>query len=197
MNKNEITELALQNQQKARKVIADSKVVEIWQSSGAKINLVGSLRTGLLMKHRDIDFHIYSPKLEIPDSFKAMTKLAENPRIKKIEYANLLDDADTCLEWHAWYEDDEKQLWQLDMMHIVKGSTYDGYFENVADRIAAIITQEQRDTVLELKYLTPDDVKIAGIVYYLAVMRDGIKNYNEFMEWREHTETNGIIEWCP
>ena len=50
----------------------------------AEINLVGSLRTGLLMKHRDIDFHIYSSPLNLADSFLAMARLAENPSIKRI-----------------------------------------------------------------------------------------------------------------
>ena len=59
-----IFEIAAANQQRAREVIRDSRLEEAWRSVGAEPNLVGSLRTGLLMKHRDIDFHIYSsPKI--------------------------------------------------------------------------------------------------------------------------------------
>lgn len=94
-----------------------------------KINLVGSLRTGLLMKHRDIDFHIYSSALNLTDSFQAMARLAENPSIKRIECANLLHTAEACIEWHAWYQNEENELWQMDMIHIREGSRYDGYFE--------------------------------------------------------------------
>jgi hypothetical protein len=39
----------------------------------------------------------------------------------------------------------------------MKGSRFDGYFENVAERIKAVLTPEKRRTVLELKYLTPDN----------------------------------------
>lgn len=55
-----ILELAKRNQQKAWEIIEDTRIVRIWEGMGAKVNLVGSLRTGLLMKHRDIDFHIYT-----------------------------------------------------------------------------------------------------------------------------------------
>ena len=56
-----ILELAKRNQQKAWEIIEDTRIVRIWEGIGAKVNLVGSLRTGLLMKHRDIDFHFILP----------------------------------------------------------------------------------------------------------------------------------------
>ena len=51
----DILDLARRNQQKARKIIEDTKIIPIWESIGARVNLVGSLSTGLLMKHLDID----------------------------------------------------------------------------------------------------------------------------------------------
>ena len=80
-----IFELAKRNQQKAWEIIEDTRIVRIWEGIGAKVNLVGSLRTGLLMKHRDIDFHIYTSPLDLSASFRAMAELAENTSIKKIE----------------------------------------------------------------------------------------------------------------
>ena len=91
---NDILEIAAANQQRAREVIRDIGLEAAWRAAGAEPNLVGSLRTGLLMKHRDIDFHIYSPSLNIADSFAAMTRIAANPRIRRIEYGNLLDAPD-------------------------------------------------------------------------------------------------------
>lgn len=99
-----IFDIAKQNQEKAWQVIKNTNIIQIWEDAGAKINLVGSLRTGLLMKHRDIDFHIYSSPLNLTDSFQAMARLAENPSIKRIECANLLHTAEACIEWHAWYQ---------------------------------------------------------------------------------------------
>ena len=193
----QIAAIAAANQQRAREIIRDSRLYEIWNSVGAEVHSVGSLPTGLLMKHRDIDFHIYSERLSVADSFAAMAALAENPRIRRIEYVNLLDAEDHCLEWHAWYEDNDGELWQLDMMHIVKGSRYDGYFEKVAERIAAVLTDETRDAILRLKYDTPDQVKIMGIEYYQAVLRDGVRTYAQFEAWRAANPVTGIIEWMP
>lgn len=161
------------------------------------MNLVGSLKTGLLVKHRDIDLHVYSAPLSLPDSFIAIAKLAQNPRIKRIEYVNLIDTEEKCIEWHAWYEDTENNLWQMDMIHILKGSAYDGYFEKVAERISAVLTEETRQTILRLKYETPDAEKIMGIEYYQAVIRDDVRTYSEFTRWRQKHPVTGVIKWMP
>ena len=192
-----ILELAKRNQQKAWEIIEDTRIVRIWEGIGAKVNLVGSLRTGLLMKHRDIDFHIYTSPLDLSASFRAMAELAENMSIKKIEYTNLLHTAEACIEWHAWYQDMEGELWQMDMIHIQEGSRYDGYFERVAERISAVLTDEMRLAILKLKYETPDTEKIMGVEYYQAVIQDGVRSYPEFEEWRRLHPAVGVVEWVP
>ena len=192
-----IFELAKRNQQKAWEIIEDTRIVRIWEGIGAKVNLVGSLRTGLLMKHRDIDFHIYTSPLDLSASFRAMAELAENTSVKKIEYTNLLHTAEACLEWHAWYQDMEGELWQMDMIHIQEGSRYDGYFERVAERISAVLTDEMRLAILKLKYETPDTEKIMGVEYYQAVIQDGVRSYPEFEEWRRLHPAVGVVEWVP
>ena len=184
-------------QKEAFRVIAECRVRECWQGIGAQINLVGSLKTGLLMKHLDIDFHIYTPELNVADSFRAMAGIAQNARIRRIEYADLRAAEDNCLEWHAWYETSGGRLWQIDMMHIARGSVYDGYFEETAERILAVMTAEQKKTILELKWQTPDAVKIPGIEYYMAVIRDGVKDYRQFEMWRKQNPQEGIIAWRP
>lgn len=192
-----ILELAKRNQQKAWEIIEDTRIVRIWEGIGAKVNLVGSLRTGLLMKHRDIDFHIYTSPLDLSASFRAMAELAENTSVKKIEYTNLLHTEEACIEWHAWYQDMEGELWQMDMIHIQEGSRYDGYFERVAERISAVLTDEMRLAILKLKYETPDTEKIMGVEYYQAVIQDGVRSYPEFEEWRRLHPAVGVVEWMP
>lgn len=192
-----ILELAKRNQQKAWEIIEDTRIVRIWEGMGAKVNLVGSLRTGLLMKHRDIDFHIYTSPLDLSASFRAMAELAENTSVKKIEYTNLLHTVEACIEWHAWYQDMEGELWQMDMIHIQEGSRYDGYFERVAERISAVLTDEMRLAILKLKYETPDTEKIMGVEYYQAVIQDGVRSYPEFEEWRRLHPAVGVVEWVP
>ena len=192
-----ILELAKRNQQKAWEIIEDTRIVRIWEGIGAKVNLLGTLRTGLLMKHRDIDFHIYTSPLDLSASFRAMAELAENTSVKKIEYTNLLHTAEACIEWHAWYQDMEGELWQMDMIHIQEGSRYDGYFERVAERISAVLTDEMRLAILKLKYETPDTEKIMGVEYYQAVIQDGVRSYPEFEEWRRLHPAVGVVEWMP
>lgn len=192
-----ILDIARLNQQKAWKIVENSGIIQAWESIGAEVNLVGSLRTGLLMKHRDIDFHIYSSLLSLSGSFQAMAKLAENPFIRKIECVNLLHTIEECVEWHAWYQESDDELWQIDMIHIRKGSRYDGYFEKVAERIGQLLTDETRLAILQLKYETPETEKIIGVEYYQAVIRDGIRNYADFQEWRKQHPVTGVVEWMP
>ena len=192
-----IEEIARRNRLRAQEVIRDSQLVEIWRSVGAEAHPVGSLRSGLLMKHRDIDYHIYSSPLRLEDSFAAMARLAADPAVGRIECRNLLSTDEACIEWHAMYRDHDGAEWQLDMIHIVRGSRYDGYFERVADRIAAVLTPETRHAILQLKYDTPDTEKIAGIEYYAAVLRDGVRTYDAFAEWRRSHPLTGVLEWMP
>ena len=192
-----LLELAKRNQDRAWEVIRQTDIINIWKSVGAEINLVGSLNMGLLMKHKDIDFHIYTSPFRISDSFQAMARLAENPLIKRIEYGNSLDTEERCVEWHAWFQDPDNELWQIDMIHIVKGSRYDGYFEKMAERITAVLTDETRQAILKLKYETPDTVKIMGVEYYQAVIQDGVRTYAELEDWKKQHPVTGVIEWIP
>lgn len=191
----EYEQLAAANTQKAFAIIEALRLKEIWQNAGAEINLVGSLQIGVLAKHRDIDFHIYTQKLNIKESFAVISQICSAPQIKKCEFANLADTEEACFEWHLWYEDDTANLWQIDLIQIKKGSSFDGYFENVASQIKQTMTPKQRRIILELKFTTPDDVKISGIEYYKAVIQDGIKDISSLLEWRKRKNFRGIIEW--
>lgn len=192
-----LIEIAQTNQQRAHEIIQELNLIPLWASINVEAHLVGSLRMGLLMKHLDIDLHLYSDPVSLADDFRIIARLAQNPRVKRIEYANLLDTEEACLEWHLHYEDPLNQMWQIDMIHILKGSRYDGYFEQMADRIVTALIDETRHTILQLKYETPESEKIMGIEYYQAVLRDGVKNYVEFETWRRQHPITGIITWMP
>lgn len=185
------------NQQKAWNIIEETHIIDLWKSIGAEIHLVGSLKSGLLMKHLDIDFHIYSDPINIQESFSVIAKLAENPAIKHLEYTNLLDTQEECIEWHAQYQDTDNRLWQLDMIHFRKGSFYEGYVEKVTDRIISVLTPQTREAILQLKYDIPDTEKVMGIEIYRAVLEGGIANYTDFIEWRKRHSFDGVLEWMP
>jgi len=188
---------AEKNTLRAREIISGLNIVAAWEAIGAEVRQVGSLAMGLMMKHRDIDFHIYTPVLDYAADFGVMAKIAGNESVKRVEYVDLTRTEEACIEWHAWIEDADGSVWQVDMIHILAGSRYDGYFEKMAERIAAVMTEEQRRTILRLKYDTPDTEKIMGVEYYQAVIRDGVATYSEFTKWREDNPVKGIVEWIP
>lgn len=97
----DILELASRNQQTAWEILERTGLISAWESIGGTVNLVGSLKTGLLMKSRDIDLHIYTDRLDVADSFSVMQKLAAALPLKEVLYGNLADTEEECLEWHA------------------------------------------------------------------------------------------------
>ncbi len=181
--------------QKAREIIDSLQLAEVWEQIGAKVNQVGSVKLGLLAKHRDIDFHIYTDELDVKESFGIMAALCAHPQVKKCEFTNLADTEENCFEWHIWYEDEMQALWQIDLIQIKRGTQYDGYFENVATQILNQMTPAQKETILKLKYETPDNTKISGIEYYKAVIQDNVHTYEELLNWRKSHSFAGIIEW--
>ncbi len=194
----DVFKIAATNQERAWKVIESTNIISIWKSIGAKINLVGSLKTGLLMDNLDIDFHIYTEPFSISDSFQAISLLAENIRIKKIEYANLLKEDDMCLEWHAFYEDEQNDIWQIDMIHISNESPYVGVFEEVANRVLNALTPEYKERILIIKNtLFKLNKKVPGIKVCMAVIEGKVKTYPEFVKYENQNKTNGIIIWKP
>ena len=191
-----IIDIANNNQKKAFSMIKELDIENVFKGVGARINLVGSLKMGLLMKNRDIDFHVYTPELNIEKSFSAISKIALNKKIQNITYTNLIDTDENCIEWHLFYKDkDDNEIWQIDIIHILEGSYYDGYFEKAADDIMNMLTEEKRNIILKLKYETPDNTKIMGIEYYKAVLQYNITNFEDFIKWRDKQLFNGIIEF--
>lgn len=186
---------AQKNEHHAHAVIRKSGIIPAWKNIGAEINLVGSLKIGTLGKHPDIDFHTYTPELDIRQSFAVMAQIAQNPQARRIEFVNLADTEECCFEWHIWFDDNNGTLWQIDIIQIKRGTKYDGYFEKQAEEIKAAMSEEMRQTIIRLKFETPDNFKIAGIEYYKAVIQDGITIFDDFLKWRKSHNFEGIITW--
>ena len=186
---------AQKNETHALAVIRKSGIIPAWKNIGAEINLVGSLKIGTLGKHPDIDFHTYTPELDIRQSFAVIAQIAQNPQARRIEFVNLADTEECCFEWHIWFDDNNGTLWQIDIIQIKRGTKYDGYFEKQAEEIKAAMSEEMRQTIIRLKFETPDNFKIAGIEYYKAVIQDGITSFDDFLKWRKSHNFEGIIKW--
>ena len=194
---NDIIALSEQMLRRAHCIVRRLGIEEAWKTIDAEPHLVGSVSMGLLMKHRDIDYHIYSPVLCIEESFAAVACIAAHDGVEQLSYANLIHTDEACIEWHISYRDEWDELWQIDMIHILRGSRYDGYFERQAARIVAALTPEQREAILRLKYETPAEAKIIGVEYYRAVIEGGVRDYAAFEAWRRQHPVTGIMEWMP
>ena len=194
---NDIIALSEQMLRRAHCIVRRLGIEEAWKTIDAEPHLVGSVSMGLLMKHRDIDYHIYSPVLCIEESFAAVACIAAHDGVEQLSYANLVHTDEACIEWHISYRDEWDELWQIDMIHILRGSRYDGYFERQAARIVAALTPERREAILRLKYETPAEAKIIGVEYYRAVIEGGVRDYAAFEAWRRQHPVTGIMEWMP
>ncbi len=193
----DILQLAQQNQRTAWNILEKTGVIQAWEKMGATVNLVGSLKSGLLMKSRDIDMHIYTDQLQISESFRVMQQLAERLPLTEIHYGNLIDTEEECIEWHAIYRHTDGNDWKFDMIHIRKGSKYDGTVEKVTEAIINHLTPDLRRTILQIKSEIPDGVPISGIEIYHAVFTGNVSNYEELEEWRRDHPLTNSLDWLP
>lgn len=196
MNHSEILSRAAAAEAAARRVLAESEIARVWEQAGCRVNLVGSLRMGLLAAHRDIDLHVYSSGVTTRGSFAIMASVAMNPNVLEIKCINGLHTDEHCVAWHVRYRAGDGSVWQFDIIHIEAGTTYDGYFERMADRIVAVMTPEQRQTILELKFAT-EGSDYHGVEYYEAVIADGVRTTAELASWVADHRLKTPYYWIP
>lgn len=188
---------AAANQKTARRVLAESGIAQAWKDAGCRVNLVGSLKMGLLASHRDIDLHVYSRHISTDSSFAIAAHIAACPNVTEIKCINGLHTDEHCIAWHFLYKDTEDHIWQFDVIHIEEGTAFDGYFEKMADRILAVMTPSQRETILRLKFETPAGTDYHGVEYYEAVIADGITTMPQFKQWIVAHRAKTPYYWIP
>ncbi len=183
----DLFELSEKRRQDALLVVHDSGVIEAWESV--------SVRSGLIMKNLDIDFHVYTDEPMVEKSFAAIGRLEQNPAIKDVLFKNFLDTEEECIEWHAWFDDPQEATWRLDMIHIRRGSAFDGTIERMTEAIMPRLTPSIRETILRIKYDAPDIVK--GIEVYYAVLELGLRTYDDFAAWKHANPNIDLLRWKP
>ena len=196
MNQQEVFDLAFVNQERARGVLVSSGIADVWERNGCRVNLVGSLRMGLLASHRDIDLHVYSKGITEEGSFAIAAQVARLPGVTEIRCINGLHTDEHCVAWHIFYRYDD-EVWQFDVIHIEEGTEYDGFFERMADRIVEVMTSGQKEIILRLKFEAPSGSDFHGVEYYEAVIADGISNMVEFEEWITDHRKKPMYYWIP
>lgn len=190
-----ILEEAQKNTQQAFGMLRQTRAVTAWDLQGAEVHLVGSLACGLYYNSRDLDLHVYTDPFSMEAGFAAMGMIAKQKGFQRLTCANLLDAADACMEWHAYFHDEQGKEWTLDMMHILRGSRYDGFFEKQAQSVKNMLTDDTRLAILHMKKDLPPAPHISGIWIYAAVLRDGIRTTEEFMKWYQKQNTRQILHW--
>lgn len=183
--------------EEARVIVEELDIEGHWRRAGAVIRAVGSFRTGLLVRHRDIDFHVYTPVLDLDLSFGVMAALARSPHLHSLRFINGSRTAERCLEWHAVWQRPGGAPWQIDIIHLELGSAFDGHFERFADRLCRRLDEEARDAILRLKYETPENEAIHGVEYYRAVLEGGVRTLEELRRWRAAHPLDGVDLWMP
>lgn len=191
-----LDELSSAKQKRAIEVLKASGIAEIWKQSGCRVNIVGSLRNGLLISHNDIDMHVYSSNITAEKSFAIAAKISMLSGVKEISCINGLNTDEVCISWHVKYHH-ESEDWKFDIIHIEEGSKYDGYFEKVADKIRELATDEQKDIILRMKLELSDDKNIIGADFYEAVIADDVKTIPELKEWVKVHRSKTPYYWMP
>lgn len=196
MDIQEIRALSEANSLRAARVLEASGIATVWREAGCRVNIVGSLRMGLMAAHRDIDLHVYSKNVTIDRSFAIASVIAASQDVSEVRCINGLHTDEHCVAWQFFYRH-EDEVWQIDVIHIEEGSRYDGYFEHMADRIAEVMTDEQRDTILRLKFETQLQCDYHGVEYYEAVIADGITAPDDFRDWVAVHREKPPHYWIP
>ena len=196
MNQEEINSLAAENQAQALKVYRESGIPQVWEKAGCRVNIIGSLKMGLLVTHNDIDLHVYSKNITEDSSFAIAAKMSALPGVIEMTSINGLHTDEHCIAWHIFYKFEE-DIWQIDVIHIEEGTEYDGFFERMADRITEVMTTYQKYRILKLKFETPSDKDYHGVEYYEAVIGYGISNMKDFEEWVTEHRKKPMYYWIP
>ena len=182
---------------RAEAFLRESHVLEAWESIGGKIRGVGSFRSDLMMKHRDIDLHIYTNDLDETRTRRALAPILASERTVGLEFINHADTEEHCLEWHLRRKDDAGEIWKIDMIQILSGTKYDGLIEDTTEAVIGALTPRLRKRILSLKNGCPDDWKICGLEYCKAVIADGVESWSQFLTWRENNPPDSWMNWRP
>ena len=117
MERIELQSRAKAAHRQALEVLRVSGIAQVWEQAGCRVNIVGSLRMGLMAKHRDIDLHVYSSGVTVEDSFAIAARIAADPRITEVKCINGLHTEESCVAWHLMF-DYGGEMWQVDVIHI-------------------------------------------------------------------------------
>ncbi len=191
----EILRRAEERQRRASDVIKTLGLIEKWSLYGKPV-IVGAVKTGLVVA-LDIDMEIYSDDPRIESGFKVMSELAVLPGVWKIRFSNELESPDQGLYWQIRYRDEIGDVWKVDSWLVAYDHPHAHWGEKFADTMQKVLTNQTRRAILEIKETLLGKPEVRGIDIYRAVLEDGVRSPDEFIQWMAEHKPSGIILWLP
>ena len=180
----------------AQDILTQLQLMERWSAFGNPV-LVGAAAYGLVVAP-DIDMEIYCDEPKIKDGFEVLLACALHPQVKKARFSNRLNEADMGLYWQLVYQHENGQEWKIDMWSMRHDHPGPTSASLVGPMIQAL-TDVTRRVILDLKEQKLHDpmLQCGSIHIYRAVLDDGVRNIEQFKNWLEHHQTEGLTTWKP
>ncbi len=155
-----------------------------------EVHTIGSFAYGLMVKP-DTDFLIYNERPEFESLLAIANTLMHSPGMGKVSVANHFAWPDMpgvpksmylCLKpnWH-------NVVWQIDI-HVMKRQDHQDS-DTFAIGWHKKLTEDQRDTILLLKYQLAEQKRYCMDFFsadiYRAVVKDNVRTISELEEWRK------------
>lgn len=153
-----------------------------------QFSLVGSIEYGL-MTWRDIDANLAMRADPTDNEYWDIVKtIFSLPKVKLLTLADnrqrLEADRPKSMYLGIKYEDDENNIWKIDIRLLSKGSITT---DRVTELIKENITEESRITILQIKSQVCDNPKyhkaFSSVDIYEAVLLSGVKDLSGFREY--------------
>ena len=132
---NSVVMMSRHMQQEATQLLRGLSLLQNWEGIGCEAHVVGSLAMELMLRRRNINVCVYSDAVSVEQSADGIAQLSSSLGIGKVSYENLLHTERQCIIWHVPYRDVSGDDWTFDMVHMVRGSAYDGYLRSVAQGV--------------------------------------------------------------
>lgn len=176
-------------------VVENLNLISLWKEVGGDPYLVGALAYDLALSP-DIDMEIFCDIPRIDDGFKILNACAHQPGCRAARFRNAMDGPDQGYYWQIRYQQPNGRLWKIDMWSV----QLDHPGPTSRDMIAPIqqaLDREKRQTILTLKHAASDDPNVTcpSIFLYQAVLADGVRNYDDLLDWIYSHNVEGINDW--
>ena len=157
---------------------------------------MGAIRYDLMVA-LDIDMEIYCDAPRIEHGFEVMSEVARLPGVWQVRFSNELEGPDQGLYWRIRYRDGQGDNWKMDNWLLSHDHPHAHWADRFAGAMQQALTDETRQTILEIKEALLDEKDVRGIDIYRAVLEGGVRSPSDFRRWVEDHKPSGMVLWLP